>query len=63
MDNNKAVFKVIAGGPLKVSGSFEVTLPGIGIVEQKDTVYLCRCGGSSSKPYCDGTHNRNGFSD
>src|SRR5690349_16363513 len=24
---------------------------------------LCRCGGSSNKPYCDGTHKRNGFSD
>ncbi|MDP9137355.1 MAG: CDGSH iron-sulfur domain-containing protein [Pseudomonadota bacterium] len=24
---------------------------------------LCRCGGSSNKPYCDGTHSRNGFSD
>lgn len=25
-------------------------------------VALCRCGGSSLKPYCDGTHARNGFS-
>jgi CDGSH-type Zn-finger protein len=24
-------------------------------------VALCRCGGSSIKPYCDGTHARNGF--
>ena len=22
---------------------------------------LCRCGGSKNKPYCDGTHSRNGF--
>jgi CDGSH-type Zn-finger protein len=26
-------------------------------------VKLCRCGGSATKPYCDGTHRRNGFSD
>lgn len=26
-------------------------------------VALCRCGGSSNKPFCDGTHGTNGFSD
>lgn len=25
------------------------------------TTFLCRCGGSRRKPYCDGTHKRNGF--
>jgi CDGSH-type Zn-finger protein len=24
-------------------------------------VMLCRCGGSATKPFCDGTHKRNGF--
>jgi CDGSH-type Zn-finger protein len=26
-------------------------------------VALCRCGGSKTKPFCDGTHSTNGFSD
>lgn len=26
-------------------------------------VALCRCGGSNNKPFCDGTHRTNGFSD
>jgi CDGSH-type Zn-finger protein len=26
-------------------------------------VALCRCGGSNNKPFCDGTHGRNGFTD
>jgi CDGSH-type Zn-finger protein len=24
-------------------------------------IALCRCGGSTNKPFCDGTHSRTGF--
>jgi len=63
MNEGKTVFKVIPGGPLEVSGSYEIKVPGKVAEEKTDTIYLCRCGGSARKPFCDGSHKRNGFSD
>jgi CDGSH-type Zn-finger protein len=31
-------------------------------LETKEVIALCRCGGSSNKPFCDGTHSKIGFS-
>lgn len=30
-------------------------------LDVRETYVLCRCGGSANKPFCDGTHSRNGF--
>lgn len=30
-------------------------------LEGRDKVALCRCGGSTNKPFCDGTHSKIGF--
>ncbi len=30
-------------------------------VRERKTIALCRCGGSTTKPFCDGTHSRKGF--
>ncbi|MFN2449867.1 MAG: CDGSH iron-sulfur domain-containing protein [Candidatus Baltobacteraceae bacterium] len=29
--------------------------------DDKGNIALCRCGGSTTKPFCDGTHSRAGF--
>jgi uncharacterized Fe-S cluster protein YjdI len=48
-------------GPLLVSGGVRV-LDGKGaVLYEGDKAALCRCGGSSNKPFCDGTHKKNGF--
>jgi len=31
-------------------------------IEGKPVMALCRCGGSANKPFCDGAHQKNGFS-
>ncbi len=50
-----------ADGPLKVSGALEL-VSGTGRTINRTTVaYLCRCGASANKPYCDGSHKRIGF--
>jgi CDGSH-type Zn-finger protein/uncharacterized Fe-S cluster protein YjdI len=48
-------------GPLGVAGPVEI-ISGTGRkVNRVERTALCRCGHSSSKPYCDGTHAKVGF--
>jgi CDGSH-type Zn-finger protein len=48
-------------GPLVVRGNLEI-LSGTGrAVARVTAARLCRCGGSATKPFCDGTHARIGF--
>ena len=48
-------------GPYKVTGEFEVFDENGNVVATKKTAYLCRCGASVNKPFCDGTHSKIGF--
>jgi release factor glutamine methyltransferase len=49
-------------GPYLVRGDFElVDQDGDVIAARRGTVALCRCGGSRTKPFCDGTHKTIGF--
>jgi CDGSH-type Zn-finger protein len=50
-------------GPYLVEGAEGVTRLRDGeTLPLEGSAALCRCGGSQNKPFCDGTHARNGFS-
>jgi CDGSH-type Zn-finger protein len=49
-------------GPLLVRGPFLLTdQDGNEIATGRETVALCRCGKSRTRPFCDGTHRLIGF--
>lgn len=49
-------------GPYEVRGKVTILSEGGRIIQQGETeAWLCRCGQSASKPFCDGTHSRIGF--
>ncbi len=50
-------------GPYLVKGLEELRNSTGDRIPTKPVIALCRCGGSANKPFCDGTHQTNGFSD
>lgn len=48
-------------GPLKVSGPHVLVSPSGRETYRGKTSFLCRCGQSASKPFCDGAHSKAGF--
>jgi len=50
-------------GPYLIKNLFSLTNSrGVDILPDKKVFALCRCGKSDNKPFCDGAHNKNGFS-
>lgn len=51
--------RVVAGGPLLVSGPVEIELPGGDVVESdRFMVAICTCRRSDDYPLCDTSHRR-----
>ena len=48
-------------GPLFVRGKLRFVTPRGDVIREDTRVALCRCGQSSNKPFCDGTHRVVGF--
>jgi CDGSH-type Zn-finger protein len=48
-------------GPYVVTGSIELRDTNGNVLPTQERTVLCRCGASTKKPFCDGTHSRIGF--
>jgi len=59
--DNKTIFKMIPDGPVHVKGNFTLKDSDGATLNVVEETYLCRCGGSKSKPFCDESHKKNGF--
>lgn len=49
-------------GPVEVAGDLVLVDPdGTDAPAAESPIYLCRCGRSATKPFCDGSHKKAGF--
>ena len=60
----RVVIKVRHNGPYKVTGPIRLIDADdneYDLGDRGETIVLCRCGGSRTKPFCDSTHSQIGF--
>lgn len=53
--------KSMPNGPLMVEGNLTIRAGSGRIAWQGEKAFLCRCGASKKKPFCDGSHKAAGF--
>ena len=61
MSDNNTKVEVAANGPLLAHGNLEVKNSDGEIATKTRITAFCRCGASTNKPYCDGSHKAIGF--
>jgi 3-phenylpropionate/trans-cinnamate dioxygenase ferredoxin subunit len=57
----EVTIEIIKNGPLIVNGPAELKDSDGKVYPAKQRMALCRCGASTTKPFCDGTHSKIGF--
>jgi uncharacterized Fe-S cluster protein YjdI len=57
----ESIVEVMPNGPLLVYGNITVKDKEGHETHKNKVTAFCRCGASSNKPYCDGTHTKIGF--
>ncbi len=53
--------EVLPNGPLLIHGNIHLKHKNQSSSIQAQVTAFCRCGASANKPYCDGSHQHNGF--
>lgn len=61
MSESKVIITALTNGPLEVAGEVEILAADGSVIKETDKSYLCRCGHSAKKPFCDGAHKAEGF--
>jgi CDGSH-type Zn-finger protein/uncharacterized Fe-S cluster protein YjdI len=59
--DGQLAFEPQPDGPLKVKGNLEIVAGTGRVVARVKGCFLCRCGHSQNKPFCDGSHSKAGF--
>jgi uncharacterized Fe-S cluster protein YjdI len=57
----ETIVETVPNGPLMVYGNVTVKDSAGTLTKKNNATAFCRCGGSVNKPYCDGSHRKNGF--
>lgn len=60
MENQNKI-EIAANGPILVHGTIEIKHSDGRVEIKEKMVALCRCGASSTKPFCDGGHRKIDF--
>lgn len=57
----ETIVETMPNGPLLVYGNVTVKDQNGNLTKKNNVTAFCRCGGSSNKPFCDGSHKKIGF--
>lgn len=58
MSDDAVTITPLPDGPYEVSGEVSIVAPDGTVIRETAKAYLCRCGHSANKPFCDSSHRR-----
>jgi len=59
--SDRVTMTPLKDGPNQITGPVTVLDEDGNVLKEADSVFLCRCGHSVNKPFCDGSHKREGW--